>query len=281
MKSCLVLEGGGMRGIYTAGVLDVFLENNIEFDAVIGVSAGAIHGCSFVSRQAGRSIRYYKKYCRDKRFMSIYSLLTTGSLVGEEFCYHDIPERLDPFDYETFRKSHTDFYAVCTDVEKGKPVYVLCDDLETQMDYLLASASMPMVSRIVEKGGRKLLDGGITDSIPFMAAKKLGFDKIVVVRTRHKSYRKKPEGNPVFNRMYKNYPNLIDAMNNRHIMYNHENAVIEKAAENGEIISIRPDFVPDIGRTEKDPSKLETLYILGRIAAVNRLSDVKEYLNIN
>lgn len=136
LKTGLVLEGGAMRGIYTAGVLDVFLDKNIKFDVVVGVSAGAIHGCTYLAAQNGRNIRYYKKYCRDRRFMSLYSLITTGSLVGEQFCYHDIPDRLDPFDYETFRNCGSDFYAVCTDVEKGTPVYVKIDDMKTQINYI-------------------------------------------------------------------------------------------------------------------------------------------------
>ena len=116
MKTGLVLEGGAMRGIYTAGVLDVFLDYDIKFDGVIGVSAGAIHGATYVAEQNGRNIRYYKKYRNDKRFMSFFSLVTTGDIVGKEFCYHDIPDILDPFDYENFKNSSTDFFAVCTDI---------------------------------------------------------------------------------------------------------------------------------------------------------------------
>lgn len=279
MKTALVLEGGAMRGIYTAGVLDVFLDNNIEFDGVIGVSAGAIHGCSFVAHQNGRSIRYYKKYGRDKRFMSLYSLITTGSLVGEQFCYHDIPDELDPFDYETFKNSETDFYAVCTDIEKGTPVYVLCDDLKTQMDYLLASASMPMVSRIVEAGGRKMLDGGVTDSIPLKAAQQLGYDRIVVVQTREKEYVKSPEATALSDIMYKKkYPNLANAIKIRHKMYNAQKEYVEQLEENGEILVIRPSRHVDISRTEKNPDKLEEMYQLGRQDAEIRVDEIKHYI---
>ena len=172
MKTGLVLEGGAMRGIYTAGVLDVFLEQGIHFDGVNGVSAGALHGCSFVSGQKGRSLRYFKKYRNDKHFMSWWSFLHTGEVVGRQFCYHDIPERLDPFDYEAFIKSDTEFYATCTNVETGKAEYIKITDMMTQIDAMRASASMPYVSKIVNYKGMKLLDGGCADSIPVEAFKR-------------------------------------------------------------------------------------------------------------
>ena len=192
-KTGLVLEGGAMRGMYTAGVLDVFMENGIEFDGVIGVSAGAICGCSFVSGQVGRTIRYNKNYCTDKRFMSFYSLLTTGDLVGDKFCYHTIPEELDPYDNEAFLRSKTKFYSVCTNLETGEPEYILMKDMVKDIDYLRASASMPYVSRTVEKDGMKLLDGGCSDSIPVRAFMNMGYEKNVVVLTRPADYRKKTE----------------------------------------------------------------------------------------
>ena len=280
LKTGLVLEGGAMRGIYTAGVLDVFLDKNIKFDVVVGVSAGAIHGCTYLAAQNGRNIRYYKKYCRDRRFMSLYSLITTGSLVGEQFCYHDIPDRLDPFDYETFRNCGSDFYAVCTDVEKGTPVYVKIDDMKTQINYLLASASMPMVSKTVELGGRKLLDGGVSDSIPFKAAEKLGCDRIVVVQTREEGYRKSPEGNFVSELMYKKYPDFAKAIRNRHIQYNSTLDYISRAEKNGEIVVIRPTRHVDIKRTEKNPEIIEKMYQLGRADAEEKAESVMHDLNV-
>ena len=179
-KTGLVLEGGGMRGIYTAGVLDVFLDEGLTFDGVIGVSAGAVHGCSFLSGQKGRSIRYYKKYCADKRFMSTENLIRTGNFVDTDFCYHELPEILDVYDYDMFNKNkeHTDFYAVCSDVEKGKPVYAKLHDMKRDIDYIRASASLPYVSKFVELDGRKLLDGGCTDSVPVETFRKLGYKRI-------------------------------------------------------------------------------------------------------
>lgn len=174
-KTGLVLEGGGMRGIYTAGVLDVFMENGITFDGVIGVSAGAIHGCSFVSGQKGRSIRYYMKYCRNWQFMSFRSLLLTGNIAGEKFCYHTLPEKLDPYDYEAFKKSPTKFYVGCSNVETGKAEYLPITDMKEQIDRMRASASLPLVSKIVKTAGLKLLDGGCTDSIPVKAFAKMGY----------------------------------------------------------------------------------------------------------
>ena len=184
MKTGLVLEGGAHRAIYTAGVLDVLNENQITFDGVIGVSAGAIHGCAFVSKQKGRSIGYTLKYANNKHYMSFYSLLTTGNLVGEQFCYHDLPEKLFPFDHSTFEASNTKFYVTCTNLESGKPEYIYCDNLHEKMPYLRASASMPFVSRISHINSKYYLDGGISDSIPLkdmhgvVAITKIGGDMI-------------------------------------------------------------------------------------------------------
>ena len=175
----LVLEGGAMRGLYTAGVLDVFLEQGIEVDGVIGVSAGTVHGVSYVSGQHGRSIRYYEKYRSDKRFMGLYPLLTTGDIVDKTFCYEDIPWRLDPFDNDAFVKAGTPFYVTCTNVETGKAEYIRCTDFKgtDAMEYLRAGASMPLVSRIVDVGGKKLLDGGVADPIPLAAFRRMGYER--------------------------------------------------------------------------------------------------------
>ena len=193
VKTGLVLEGGGMRGMYTDGILDVFLDQGLSFDGVIGVSAGAIHGSSFVSGQRGRSIRYYKKYIRDNRFISMRNLVRTGDIAEVQFCYHDLPEKLDLYDYDAFNRSKTEFYAVCSNVETGKPEYIRITDMKNQIDVIRASASLPYVSRLVKTEGMKLLDGGCTDSIPLMKFREMGFTKNVVILTRPKGYQKEPE----------------------------------------------------------------------------------------
>ncbi|MBQ7934876.1 MAG: patatin family protein [Clostridia bacterium] len=279
MKTGLVLEGGAMRAIYTAGVLDVFMEENIWFDGLLGVSAGAIHGSVYLGNQPGRTIRYYKKYCRHKNFMSFYSLITTGSLVGEQFCYHDLPDRLDPFDYDTFAKSKTAYYAVCTDLETGQAVYQRCTDLKKEMDYMLASASMPMVSRIVEVGGKKLLDGGVADSIPVQAAKDLGYSKRVVVLTQPKGYEKKPMHLALAKFLYRKYPAFLNTMAHRHELYNETLKEIERLEQAGEIFVIRPSANLGIGRIEKDPAKLEAQYNLGRADALAKINELKKFLS--
>ena len=215
-KTGLVLEGGGFRGIYTAGVLDVFMEEGLSFDGLIGVSAGAIHGCSFISGQKGRSIRYYRKYCGDPRFMSIRSWLTTGNVVGVDFCYHELPEVLDKFDDEAFMKNPSHYYVVCTNVETGKPEYIRLTDMRKEIDYLRASASLPYFSKIVEIDGKKYLDGGCTDSVPLEAFEDLGYGRNVVVLTEPEDYRKKPELRLLAKTVYRRYPDFARALVNRH-----------------------------------------------------------------
>ncbi len=277
MKKGLVLEGGAMRGIYTAGVLDVFMEHNLTFDGVIGVSAGAIHGCSFVSKQHGRSIRYYLKYMRDPRFMSFRSLLTTGDLVGTQFCYHDIPERLDVFDYETFAKSKTEFYVVATNLLTGRAEYVRLDDMK-DISWMQASASMPLVSHPVQIGGKKYLDGGVADSIPIQAFRRMGYEKNIVVLTRPEGYRKKPSRMNAVKIVYKQYPAFVRAMQNRYRRYNRTLEEIEELEKQGEILVLRPSKDLGIGRMEKRPEKVKALYKLGREDAKAKIVEIQRFL---
>lgn len=264
-RTGLVLEGGGMRGIYTAGVLDVFLEHEISFDGVIGVSAGAIHGCSYVAKQKGRNIRYYKKYCNDRRFISLWNLLLTGDIVGEKFCYHDLPEKLEPFDFETYNTTKTKFYVTCSNLETGKAEYLHMTDMRAQVDLLRASASLPLVSRVVEFGGKKLMDGGCTDSIPAVAFhNQLGYRKIVVVETRHRGYVKKSEFNPMIKVWYHKYPRFIHALQRRAVNYNRSVKQIEKLEAEGKVFVIRPSEELTIGRIKSTPEELQTVYDLGR-----------------
>lgn len=280
-KTGLVLEGGAMRGMYTAGVLDVFMENGIEFDGVIGVSAGAICGCSFVSGQVGRTIRYNKNYCTDKRFMSFYSLLTTGDLVGDKFCYHTIPEELDPYDNEAFLRSKTKFYSVCTNLETGEPEYILMKDMVKDIDYLRASASMPYVSRTVEKDGMKLLDGGCSDSIPVRAFMNMGYEKNVVVLTRPADYRKKTEKKGLARIFYRKYPKFVKRLATRPEEYNKTVEDIMQLEQEGKIFVIRPKRPLEIGRMSHDVKEIIRTYERGRSDAFDCLEEMKAWLMDN
>lgn len=280
MKTGIVVEGGGMRGIYGAGVLDVLLENDIKADGLIGVSAGAIHGCSFVSGQKGRSIRYNLKYSRDPRYMSMRSLIRTGDMFGIDFCYRELPETLDPFDNETFESSSTEYYVTCTDVETGQPVYHRCPSLRgDRIDWVRASASMPLASRIVELDGKKLLDGGVADSIPVMAFRKMGFKKDLVILTGPEGYRKKQNPMlPLIRRAYREYPEFVETAASRHLVYNRELDEISRLEREGEILVIRPSRRIKISRTERRPERIEQMYRLGREDAMKAFSGIKAFM---
>ena len=279
MKSCLVLEGGAKRGIYTAGVLDVLLENNIITDGVIGVSAGAIHGCSYASLQAGRGIRYNMDYGNDWRFMSFKSWIVSGNVVNTEFCYHELPEKLDPYDNEAFMNSGIDFYAVCSNIETGKPEYIKIKDMFAEIDYLRASASLPLLSETVEVGGLKLLDGGITDSIPLKAAENLGFDKNIVVLTRPEGYRKKPSfSRRLVGWFYRKYPKFVEALNVRHNMYNEELEYIEQQEQEGKVLVLRPSKTIKVKKMEQNLDRVKEMYELGRSDAENMLEKIRKFV---
>lgn len=279
MKRGLVLEGGAMRGMFTAGVLDVLLEEEIEVDGVIGVSAGAAFGCSFKSRQIGRSIRYNKRFCKDWRYCSLWSLLTTGDMYGVDFCYRKLPKELDIFDDNAFDQNPLDFYVVASDIETGKPVYQTCNQSNDKMlKWLQASASMPLVSRIVEIDGGKFLDGGITDSIPLGEMERLGYEKNLVVLTQPADYRKKPNKlMPLIRRVFRNYPNMIKAMEERYLMYNRQVEEVLQKENAGEILVIRPQTKLPVGRTEKNPERLQAAYDMGRAEATKKLDQIKKY----
>ncbi len=273
-----MLEGGAMRGIYTAGVLDVFMEQGIGFDGVIGVSMGAITGCSFISGQIGRTVRYNKKYCKDKRYMSIYSLLTTGDMVGNQFCYQELPLHLDPYDNEAFKSSQTEFYVTCTNVETGEAEYIKINDMVEEMEYLRASASMPFVSRIVEFQGKRLLDGGCSDSIPIHTFRQMGYEKNVVILTRPAGYRKKPENKHLIKLFYKKYPRFASALEHRAEGYNQTVEDIRQLEQKGEVFVIRPETPLEIGRVSHDVKKIEGAYARGRADGLACLPKLKEWL---
>lgn len=278
MKTGLVLEGGGVRGIYTAGVLDVFMEHGITFDGVIGVSAGAIHGCSYLSNQKGRSIRYYKKYCNDPRFMSFKSWIKTGDIVGADFCYRQLPDELDIYDHEQFYKNTSDFYVTCSNVETGKPEYIQIKDMKTQIDALRASASLPYFSRVVEINDKKYLDGGCTDSIPIEAFMNMGYEKNVVVLTRDAAYRKEPEMPLMPKLCYRKFPEFTNALLNRHTFYNQTVEKIMELEKEGRIFVIRPEQPLNIGRMEKDPENVQRVYDIGYADGQKYLNNMLEWL---
>ncbi len=280
MATGLIMEGGAMRGMYTAGIIDVLMENVIVFDGSIGVSAGACFGINYKSNQIGRSIRYNIKYCNDKRYCSVRSLIKTGDMFGADFCYREIPYELDKFDFETFQNSPMTFYAVATDIETGKAVYKKIDKCsEKDLQWIRASASMPLVSRVVEIDGRKFLDGGIADSIPLRAFEKLGYNKNVVILTRPRNYQKKKNSvMPFIKVAFKDYPELVKAMGNRHKMYNKQTKYVYDRESEGDVFVFAPDEPLPIGRIEHDPNALEQVYNIGREQANARLLELKRFL---
>lgn len=278
MKVGLVLEGGAMRGLYSAGVLDELLDTKIKVDCIIGVSAGALFGVNYVSKQKGRALRYNKNYANDKRYMSLRSLITTGNLVNTKFAYHEIPTKLDIFDEETYSKSKIDFYATVTNIETGKAEYKKIINATLQVDELRASGSMPFVSKPVKLKDGLYLDGALADSIPVLKMKEMGYDKIIVVLTKPEGYRKKKRPAFLAKLFYKKYPNLVNAINTRYKMYNETMDTIEQLEKNKEIFVLRPSKDLKISRVEKDVEKLQAMYDLGTNDFKTKLKDLKKYL---
>ncbi len=280
IKRGLILEGGALRGVFTAGVLDVFMENNINFDGMIGVSAGASFGCNFKSRQIGRVIRYNKRFCKDKRYCSLHSLVKTGDLFGADFCYNVIPNELDIFDLKTYRENPLLFYIVASDCLTGKPVYKELKTCDTQdLIWMRASASMPVASKIVEIDGYKLLDGGITDSIPLRYFESLGYNRNVVVLTQPAEYYKKKTSLLWLIKIaLKKYPAIVHAMEKRHIVYNEEKQYVLDKALKKEVIAICPEKPLGISRTEKNPNELQRVYDEGRCVAQKHLREIQNFL---
>ena len=258
VKRGLVLEGGAMRGMFTSGVLDVFLENGIDFDGAIGVSAGATFGCNFKSRQIGRAIRYNKRFSHNWRYCSIRSLIFTGDLYGADFCYNQIPNQLDVFDLDAYRANPMEFYCVASDCITGKAVYKKLETCDAHdLVWMRASASMPIASRVVEVDGYKLLDGGMTDSIPLHYFESIGYNRNVVILTQPRDFTKKSSGlQGLIKIMLRKYPNIVEAMKHRSEVYNQETSEIFSKADKGEIFVICPEKSLGISRTEKDPNEL-------------------------
>ena len=279
IEAGLVVEGGGMRGVYTAGVLDYFMEKNLYFDDCYGVSAGACHISSYVSKQIGRSIKVTLDYINDKRYCSVNSLIKTGDMFGVEMLYDLIPNKLELYDYDTFNKFKGNFYSVVTNCKTGKAEYMKIKDMKKDIIAVRASSSLPLLSRIVEINGKEYLDGGITDSIPIKKSIKDGHKKNVVILTRDKTYRKsKPKFLSFFKLKYKKYPNLVKAIENRYKMYNETLDFIEEEKAKNKVFIIQPKLPVKISRIEKDKDKLKALYDQGYEDAKELYEDLMKFL---
>lgn len=281
MKTGLVMEGGAMRGMFTAGVLDVLMENNIEFDGAIGVSAGAAFGCNFKSKQIGRIIRYNKNFCRNWRFCSLRSLFLTGDIYGGKFCYETIPQKLDIFDTETFVNNPMDFYVVCTDMETGKAVYHNCLKADFEdVQWMRASASMPAVSKIIHLEGKKLSDGGTADSVPLKFFEEKGYEKNLVILTQPADYRKGATSHMGYIKLrLRKYPELIKALETRPERYNKNIEYVRSAEKEGRAFVIAPPEALNISSVCHDPDELERVYQIGRKEAEKSLDTLKKWMS--
>lgn len=281
MKKGLVLEGGAMRGLFSAGVIDILMENNLLPDGVIGVSAGAAFGCNIKSKQPGRVIRYNKKLAHDWRYASFRSLLTTGDYFGGEYAYHYMPRHLDYFDVETFNNNPMEFWAVCTNVGTGKAVYKRLMEVDNNcLEYIRASASMPIAARIVTVEGKKLLDGGIADSIPLRFFQEQGYDRNLVVLTQPANYVKKPNKlMPLMRLWLRRHPRIIRALEQRHIMYNNQLEYVRQEEKKSNTLVLRPETALTIGHLSHNPDDMQATYEHGRKVATKHLEEIKAFFS--
>ncbi len=263
MKTGLVLEGGAMRGMYTAGILDTFMQEEISFDGIVGVSAGALFGVNFLSRQVGRVLRYNQRFNGDKNYMGWRPLLREGNIVSTKYAYEKVPRELDVFDDVTYRASTVPFYAVVTQLESGEAEYIPVKSVFEQMDVLRASGSMPFVSKPVMLDGKLYLDGAVADSIPFRFLQGQGYEKLVVILTRDQNYRKKPMSKIPSKLLYRKYPRFAEKIMQRHTAYHTALAELEQLEAEGKAFLLRPTEPIEISRMEKDPKKLQMVYDLG------------------
>lgn len=280
MKKGLIMEGGAMRGMFTAGVIDVMMEHEIVYDGAIGVSAGAVFGCNYKSGQPGRVIRYNVAYCKNPHYAGLRTLVKTGDIFGEQFCYHDVPDRLDPFDYEAYRKNPMEFHIAATDVQTGAAVYRRVDACDKEgLQWLRASASMPLVSNIIKIGDYELLDGGIADAVPVEYFAEIGYDRNVAVLTRPADYRKQRyQAMPLVQARLRRYPKMVEAMAGRHERYNAQIEGIAAQERAGTLFVIRPPKAIDVSPVERRREKLLAAYRMGRMEMERRLPALLEYL---
>ena len=270
-----------MRGLFSAGVMDVMMEQGITFDGVVGVSAGAAFGCNYKSKQIGRAIRYNKLFAKDRRYCSIGSLIRTGDLFNARFAYHVVPERYDLFDYKTFEENPMEFYVVCTNVVTGKAVYKKIEHGgHDTYEWIRASASMPAVSRIVKLDNLKLLDGGVADSIPLEFFQNKGYEHNIVVLTQPKGYVKEPNKlMPIMKVALRKYPNMIETMRTRHEMYNKQLEYIQQEEAKGHTLLIYPPEKLPIGHISHNPKEMQRVYDIGRETAKEMLPRIIEFMS--
>lgn len=279
MRVGLVLEGGAMRGMYSAGVLDVFMDHDIHVDGIVGVSAGACFGCNLFSGQKGRVLRYNQRFAGDPRNVSIRSWLTTGDIVNKKFAYYVIPTKYDIFDEEAFEKHGGEYWVVVTNVETGEAEYMQMHHLLADIEMMRASASMPFCSRMVPIGGKKYLDGGIADSIPVRACLDMGYDKVIVILTQPSDYVKGPMNPALIRARYGKYPNLCRTLIDRHNRYNAQAADVAQLEREGRVFVIRPKEALNIKRLEKDPAELARVHGIGLADGEAAMEALKAYLN--
>jgi predicted patatin/cPLA2 family phospholipase len=280
MKTGLIMEGGAMRGMFTAGVVDVMMEHGIEYDGAVGVSAGAVFGCNYKSRQPGRAIRFNVAYCNKPNYAGFRSWVHTGNVYGEQFCYHDVPDLLDPFDFEEYRRNPMEFYVVATDINCGEPVYKRMDHVDQNgLLWLRASASIPLASKIVCVDGYELLDGGIGDSVPLSFMEKKGYERNVVVLTRPMDYIKRKTRMMPAARVLRHYPKMIVAMEDRHLRYNANIAYVRTREESGDVFVIRPPKAIETDPVEHSRQRLLDAYRMGRETMEGRLDQLRAFLH--
>lgn len=281
MKKGLVLEGGGLRGIYTSGIIDEMMAQGFtNIDGIVGVSAGACFGVNMKSNQPGRALRYNLQMVGNSEYMSVRTMLKTGSYINPEFCYHVVPTQIDVFDGEAFAANPMEFHLVCTDCATGKPVYHQIDHVDYEvLEWIRASASLPMVCQPVPLDGKMLLDGGLSDSIPLKFFQGLGYERNIVILTRPLSYRKEPLSfSWAVKLILRKYPAIYECMKHRHEMYNAQMDYVISEAKKGNTLIIAPEEPLQIGRVEMKPDKLNLMHRLGREACLKHLDEIKDFL---
>lgn len=280
MKTGLILEGGAMRGMFTAGVLDYWMEKEISVDGIIGVSSGTLFGVNYASGQKGRALRYNLEHVGKSSYMGLRSLITTGNIVNKEYAYYKIPMELDVFDDEAFQKSGIDFYATVTNVDTGEAEYIKIDSVFDQMEVMRATSAMPFLSEMVEWNGKKYLDGCIADSVPLQKCLEMGYDKVIVILTRTAGYRKPSMNETLVRHYYKDYPKLAEGLVNRFKEYNSTMCLLEKLERQGKIFVIRPSKELKLRKLERNYERLTEAYIQGMKDARFGIGNLRNYLKV-